>query len=232
MLSSLVSDRAPTPLDIPDGVSHVVFFGGTFDPPHIAHITLADLARRALEGQLGSPALLVFVPAARSPLKERAPEATDAQRLAMLRLAIEGLPSCTIWTDEIDRATRGEPSYWAKTLEHARSLLGGRAMSFIIGADQAVNFHRWKKPRELLAMARPLVLPREPIVRAEQLRGRMARVRYWTEEELDRWTAAFLEIGPLPAASTEVRDARGTPFETPLDHRVLRYAREHHLYGL
>lgn len=231
MLSSPVPEPAPTPLEVPRGVGHVAFFGGSFDPPHVAHVTLADLARRELERRVGSRVFLVFVPAARSPHKEQAPFASDAQRVAMLALAIEGLEHAAIWTDELDRATAGQPSYWVRTLERASALLGGWDLSFIIGADQALTFHRWRGPREMLAMARPLVLPRAPVADADQLRERMARAHFWTEDELDRWAAAFVPIGPLPAASTEVRDARGAPFETPLDPRVLRYAREHHLYG-
>jgi nicotinate-nucleotide adenylyltransferase len=223
-----VTPEAPTPLSIPTGCGHVALFGGTFDPPHLAHVTLADLGRNELERRVGAPAFLAFVPAARSPHKDNAPTATDAQRLAMLALAIEGLDRAGIWTDELDRATHGEPSYFARTLERARSMLPGRALWFIIGADQAASFHRWRQPREMLQLARPIVLPRHPIASAAELRAAMATADFWNEKELGHWAESFVDIDLLRAASTEVRDAAGSPFETPLHPKVLQYA----LYGL
>jgi nicotinate-nucleotide adenylyltransferase len=227
-----VTPPPPTPLPIPDGCRHVTLFGGTFDPPHLAHVTLADLGRRELERRVGSPACLVFVPAARSPHKENAPTATDTQRLAMLGLATASLERCLTWTDELDRATRGEPSYWARTLERATAILGGRTLWFIVGADQAASFHRWRQPREMLQLARPLVLPRHPIATAADLRASMAAADFWNEKELDHWAESFIDIDLLRAASTEVRDANGSPFDTPMHPDVIGYARANGLYGL
>ncbi|MEQ9095479.1 MAG: nicotinate-nicotinamide nucleotide adenylyltransferase [Phycisphaerales bacterium] len=223
---------APTPLQIPDDCPHVALFGGTFDPPHVAHVTLADLGRQELERREGAAACLVFVPAARSPHKEHAPTASDAQRLDMLRLAIAELDRCTIWTDELDRATRGEPSYWSRTLQRATAVLPDRTLWFIIGADQAASFHRWRQPREMIALARPLVLPRHPIATADDLRTTLDATGFWNEQELDRWVSSFVDADLLRAASTDVRAAQGAPFDTPLHPDVLRYAQEHNLYNL
>ncbi|MFI4917224.1 MAG: nicotinate-nicotinamide nucleotide adenylyltransferase [Phycisphaerales bacterium JB060] len=222
----------PTPLPIPDERRHVALFGGTFDPPHLAHTTLANLGRQAIEHRAGAPATLVFVPAARSPHKSDAPTATDAQRVEMLRLATSDVPDCTIWTDELDRAAEGEPSYWARTLERAATLLAHRTLWFIIGADQAASFHRWRQPREMLQLARPIVLPRHPIASSNDLRANMASAGFWDETELDRWAESFVDIDLLRAASTEVREAQGSPFDTPLHPSVLDYARANNLYGL
>ncbi|GIW73817.1 MAG: putative nicotinate-nucleotide adenylyltransferase [Phycisphaerales bacterium] len=211
---------------------HVVLFGGTFDPPHMAHVLLADQARQAYERSVGEPAMLVFVPAARSPHKAQAPQASDAQRLEMLRLATAGLPRCAVWTDELDRAQPGQPSYWVDTLERARQAVGDRSLVFVIGADQAERFHRWHRPRRMLELAGVLVLPRGDIRTPAQLREAMAASGRWTPQELDRWAKAMVDAAGLPAASTEVRQAKGQPFETPLHPAVLRYARREHLYGL
>lgn len=223
---------APTPLPIPSDCRHVALFGGTFDPPHLAHVTLADLGRRELERRVGALVFLAFVPAARSPHKDNAPTATNAQRLDMLALATEGLDRTGIWTDELDRATQGEPSYWARTLERAKALLPDHALWFIIGADQAASFHRWRQPREMLQFTRPIVLPREPIASKADLHAAMSTADFWNEQELDHWAESFVEIDLLRAASTEVRDAKGRPVETPLHPRVLEYARANNLYGL
>ena len=217
---------------MPEGCQHVVLFGGTFDPPHCAHIAMADLARQEVEHRRGGAALLVFVPAARSPHKASAPAASESQRLEMLTLATEGLERATIWTDELDRAREGEPSYWLRTLERARQVIGDRALTFVIGADQAASFHRWRGPREMLDFADVLVLPREPIASAAALRSAMQEAGFWKAEELDRWAESFVDVDLHKAASTEVRESQGSPFGTPLHPKVLQYARAEGLYGL
>ena len=193
---------------------------------------MADLARRELERRTGATALLVFVPAARSPHKDRAPTATDAQRVEMLELATADLVRCTVWTDEIDRAVHGEPSYWLTTVRRAHRLAGGRSLAFAIGADQAASFHRWREPREILDIARVLVLPREPLATAIQLRDALSSTGFWQQRELDRWVESFVDVEACNAASTEVRRAGGSAFDTPLHPRVLDYARANKLYGL
>lgn len=210
----------------------MALFGGTFDPPHMAHASLADVARQYLERRFGSPVLLVFVPAARSPHKDNAPTASDAQRAQMLRLATAGLANSEIWTDELDRAVEGEPSYWLRTLERAREVIGERLLTFVIGTDQALSFHRWRGPREMLELAGVLVLPREPIATADQLRDELAKVGFWNEQELDRWAESFVDVDLRKAASTEVRQSQGSPFATPLHPKVLAYAKQQGLYGL
>lgn len=221
----------PTPLSFPEDHRNVVLFGGTFDPPHLAHVMLADLGRKELQRRVGAPASLVFVPAARSPHKDTAPMATDAQRVEMLRLATSDLTDCAVWTDELDRAVEGEPSYWVRTLERAASLLTNRKLWFVIGADQAVSFHRWRAARRMLELASPLVLPRHPITTAAELRSALAETASWNDKELDHWAESFVQIDSIRAASTTIRDADGSPFDTPMHPAVLEYARRHRLYG-
>ncbi|MHC4364099.1 MAG: nicotinate-nicotinamide nucleotide adenylyltransferase, partial [Planctomycetota bacterium] len=59
----------------------IVLFGGTFDPVHLGHTTVAAAAREHISAQK-----IVFVPAKRSPLKDCSPEAGDDDRFAMIAL--------------------------------------------------------------------------------------------------------------------------------------------------
>ncbi len=222
----------PTPLPIADDAAPVVLFGGTFDPPHEAHTRLADAARRKVERRHAAPAWLAFVPAARSPHKKDAPHATDSQRVEMLRLATSDIERCTVWTDEIDRARSNEPSFWLTTLQRARQVLGRRALSFIIGTDQAANLHRWREPRAMLELAEPIVLPRAPLTTASALRAAVTLASFWTEEELLRWADALVEVAHIRAASSTIRAAQGAPVDTPMHPRVIEYARRNNLYGI
>ncbi|MFG0283570.1 MAG: nicotinate-nicotinamide nucleotide adenylyltransferase [Phycisphaerales bacterium JB039] len=199
-----------TPLPVPDSAAGVLLYGGSFDPPHIAHVKLALAARNAIDARAGARFWLVYVPAARSPHKHSGPQATGPQRIRMLELALDGRAGAAIWTDEIDRAVAGEPSYWINTVRRARAALGdGPELRFLIGADQAVQFHRWREARAILQIADAAVIGRDPIDSAAALRRAMAQPGFWTDAELDAWADRFVDVGTLKAASTDVRAGNG-----------------------
>jgi len=204
------ADRAPR---LPEAVraatargpsSGLVLFGGTFDPPHLGHTALAAAARDAR----APGAWLVFVPAARSPHKPAEPSASDADRVEMLERAVEGLPRACVWTDEIDRAAAGSPSFWVTTLERARRALGPETpMRFILGADQAAAFRRWREPDRILELAEPVVLLREPIGTADALERALRDAGEADRDRIDAWRARCVETPRSPASSTAVREA-------------------------
>jgi nicotinate-nucleotide adenylyltransferase len=219
----------------PDGdAPDVLLFGGTFDPPHRGHF---ELAVRARELALGEDAWLVFVPAARNPHKTGGPIASDADRLDMLRAMCDGRERTAIWTEELDRAARtGEPSYWVNTLERTRQMLGDRRrIRFLIGADQAVAFDRWREPERILQLAMPLVLPRAPYTSADRL---IEALHASGRPDAERWRAWFApEATPLAdCSSSRVREliangASDRELHGVVDGRVLEIIRERRLYG-
>ena len=165
----------------------VVLFGGSFDPPHRAHAALPDAVRAALPD--AECAWLLYIPAARSPHKQRGPVASDDQRLEMLRLAIKDVAHAAVWTDEVDRATSGTPSFTIDTVRRARAWLdasGGTRVTLrlLIGADQAAKFHTWREPRRIIDIAEPLVMLRRPSESADELRAAMAAPSLWSAGEL------------------------------------------------
>lgn len=211
----------PTPLPVPADAP-VLLYGGTFDPPHRGHVVLADEARRiAMPG-----GWLLYVPAGRNPLKNTAPVATGEQRVEMLRLATRDLARVSIWTVEIERAEAGEPSYWIDTLREARRLHAG-PLRFLIGADQATGFHRWRAFREILDLAEPVVMPRDPITSPDALAAALRETRAWDEPSVAGWRTWFVPMLALNISATAIR--RGNA-EGGLDPVVARYADELGLY--
>ncbi len=214
----------PAPPDAP-----VLLFGGTFDPPHNGHARLPAAARDVLFGDAG---WLVYVPAARNPLKPHGPAAPDADRVEMLRLATAGLGRCAVWTDEIDRAAAQKPgpSYWVDTLARAASLIpDDTPMRFLIGADQALAFHRWRAHDTIRSLAEPAVLLREPAPDRESFRRALRRAG----QDPDQWMDRIVEVGVLPSASTAVRRAlaAGTPpADLDLPPAVARHIEARGLY--
>ena len=215
-----------TPLELPPSATGVLLFGGMFDPPHIAHVEIPAKAR----DEIMPGAWLVYVPAARSPHKPGGPAAPDAHRIAMLQLATSAVRQCAIWTDEIDRAKEGEPSYWVITLERARKAIPeSLELRFLIGSDQAVAFHRWRDAHRILELASPIVMLRAPHNSAGDLLAEMAESGQWTTAELEAWRTRIYDGVRLRAASTDVRQhAKGS--RDLIDPRVEAYIKRNALY--
>jgi nicotinate-nucleotide adenylyltransferase len=129
------------------------FLGGSFDPVHKSHIALARAARR----ERGLKAVYL-VPAARSPFKDGAPRASAADRLAMLRRAVRGVPGLRVGDWEIHRPG---PSYTHATLRRLRRAFPGRRWEVLLGEDAWAGFRGWRRWREI-ARRHPLVVARRP----------------------------------------------------------------------
>jgi nicotinate-nucleotide adenylyltransferase len=120
-------------------------YGGTFDPPHIAHLRLAIEAREML-----GLSEVVFVPAGQPPLRA-APQASPAQRLAMVEHAIATTPGLQLDAAE---AMASGPSYTITTLERLRAQHGAqRPLVLLMGADAFARLEGWQRWRELFALA-------------------------------------------------------------------------------
>lgn len=222
-----MSGHAITPMPGLGPEGPVMLVGGSFDPPHLAHIELAVQAR----ARVCPSAQLVYVPAARSPHKAGGPEASGADRVAMLKLALGGVQRSSVWTDELDRAEMGEPSYWVVTLERARALLGGgRELFFLIGADQALGFARWREPGRILGLARAIVINRGEVRTREELEVRLAGTSLQCE-----LTSAWCEVEHLEISATAVREVlsggKDSDLRGVLHPEVASFIAERGLYG-
>jgi nicotinate-nucleotide adenylyltransferase len=127
-------------------------FGGSFDPIHNGHLALA----RACQSQAALDEVW-FLPTAVQPLKRGGPQASDAERVEMLELAIADEPSWKVCRLEIDR---GGLSYTVDTLRQIRAELPDAALFFLMGGDAVRDVPYWKEPAEIFRMATPLVVCR------------------------------------------------------------------------
>ena len=142
------------------------FFGGSFDPIHFGHITLAV---HILEThQLKE---ILFCPAFCSPFKSGSPPHASAEhRLAMLKLALDH-PQFKITTIELDR---GGPSYTIDTLR----ALQIKGLRLILSNEAAAHLNKWKETEELLKLAPPLIGPRENGISSTEIRARLKQKLY------------------------------------------------------
>lgn len=131
--------------------------GGTFDPPHIGHMILAEYTMEAL--QLDK---ILFVPVGDHPFKRNGTR-TDAQhRLAMLQLAISGNTRFDISTVDMDRLG---PHYSADTVAIIQTDYPQAQLYFVMGGDNLRALPTWTRARELYEGCRLAVMRRsdEPI---------------------------------------------------------------------
>jgi nicotinate-nucleotide adenylyltransferase len=209
-----------TPWPAPPGTT-VLLFGGSFDPPHPAHIAVARAARDAA---MPPGTWLIAIPAARSPHKSTATSAPANHRAAMLQIALASIEHAAVWTDEIDRPQDANtPSFWIDTLHRAINVSGGAAMRTLIGADQAVAFHRWRQAEEITRLAEPLVVLRKP----HDTESRLADALRAQSIDPAPWLGRIAPVDPVPASST---DYRRTLNRALLDPAVAAYIDQQGLY--
>jgi nicotinate-nucleotide adenylyltransferase len=128
-------------------------FGGSFDPPHLGHLVAASDACDAL----GLDRVL-WIPAARHPLKEGRVRTPPALRLEMVRAAIAGDPRFA--ADDLELRREG-PSYTVDTLRALTGRHPGAALFLLAGADLLAELPRWREPDEVQRLATLAVLSRE-----------------------------------------------------------------------
>ncbi|GAB4041950.1 MAG: nicotinate-nucleotide adenylyltransferase [Rubrivivax sp.] len=190
------------------GLKTVALFGGSFDPPHLAHLALARAAL-ALADEVR------WIPAGQPWQKARA-MTPAADREAMVRLVIDGEPRFVL--DRIELERKG-PSYTLDTVQALARREPGTQWLLLIGADQYANLHTWRGWRELLARVTLAVAPR-PGVAAEP----------------DAAVAAHphrtVPLPPMDLSATDIRAraAAGQPLTDLVPPEVARYIETRHLY--
>ncbi len=129
----------------------LILFGGTFDPPHMGHLVLADCAQQHFGGSV------LFLPAGDPWRKTDRVVASAQHRLAMTELAADTNPNFAVDAREVKR---GGPSYTVDTLDAFRAE-GHERIVLILGSDALADLPNWKEPDRIRAMATLAVASRE-----------------------------------------------------------------------
>jgi nicotinate-nucleotide adenylyltransferase len=211
----------------PTKCRRLVVYGGSFDPPHRAHIELPFHAAR----QIGADGVL-FIPAGQPPHKTDRTLSPAADRLTMLRLALGEREDAAVETFEIDHAG---PSYTVDTLDYLHRRLGdGVELRLLIGADMAAIFYKWRDPRRIIELAEPLVMMREPYNVAALLATLPAEL---SQAQRAAWARRVVKGPAVGVSSSGLRAKLASGGEeaevrAAIAPAVLRYIREHGLYGV
>ncbi len=144
--------------------------GGTFNPPHLGHLIMAQEALV----QLGLDRV-VLMPVSAPPHKElaAADEPGAQARLELCRLAVEGDERLAVSDLEV---RRGGPSFTVDTLKELHERDPEHELTFILGGDMAHRLPSWREPEAVLSLARLAVAERKGI-RREDLAARLRGLR-------------------------------------------------------
>lgn len=173
----------------------VCLFGGTFDPPHIGHLLIAQTVAEAEKFEK-----IIFVLANQPPLKEN--YSSVEQRMTMLKMAISGNPRFDISDIELKR---GGISYTIETVKAYKKAenLKAKELFYLIGSDSLLTLQQWEHAEKLLDECQILVAIR-PGFRPSAIPG-------WVLKKIQ-----FANIPRFEISSTTIR-------ERWLEGKTIRY---------
>ena len=120
----------------------ICLFGGTFDPPHIGHLLVAQTVCEAEDFDK-----ILFIPAFQPPHKRDITPVDE--RISMLKLAVEGNPNFEISDVELKRKGVSYTIDTVKAIKTEMSLKNNEIF-YLIGSDSLLEFQHWKEPEGIL----------------------------------------------------------------------------------
>jgi nicotinate-nucleotide adenylyltransferase len=198
-------------------VARVGLLGGTFNPPHLAHLVCAQEALL----QVGLDRVLL-VPAAVPPHKAVEADPGVAHRVAMCRAAVGRDPRLGISLLDVERPG---PAFTVDLLRALRLEAPADELVFIVGGDMAHSLPTWREPEAVLALAELAVAEREEVRREHvmdqvaPLAGGRDRVRFFDMPRLD-----------ISSSMLRRRAAAGVPVRYLVPDAVAGYIEREGLY--
>jgi nicotinate-nucleotide adenylyltransferase len=196
------------------------FFGGSFDPPHRGHLTVARTVAATFRLDR-----LLLAPTAQQPLKPGGAAASFQDRLAMVEILCRGEARFEPSALDAPR-THNEPNYTIDTLRHLRAEFAQYPEVYsIVGADSFLDLRRWRSPDLLLDIVNWIVVSRPGFA--------LSALNKLGLSPEQRAHVYLLEGVTEPVSATEVRAClrEGRDCSELVPYDVLSYIREHHLYG-
>jgi len=191
----------------------ICLFGGTFDPPHLGHLILAQTIYEAEHFDQ-----IVFVPAYKSPHKDRSAVSSVDLRKEMVKIAIQENPNFVMSEIEIDR---GGVSYSIDTIIDYKKKTGtdSKNLFYLIGSDSLKTFHSWRNSEQILDECQIIVAIR-PGFRPSDIDNKiLAKIQ-------------FANIPRIEVSSTEIRRRwiEGKTIRYMVTQQVWEYINENKLY--
>jgi len=197
--------------------SKLGILGGTFDPPHIGHLIIAQEALTQLNLEQ-----VLFAPSRQPPLKNHRTVTPIEHRLAMVRLAIATHPHFALSRVDVDREG---PTYTVDTMRLLHQQFGNSVeFYFIMGLDSLANISTWRAPEQLIRLCKLTVFNRPGSgVNLNELERQLPGLR----ERVILLPAPALEIA---ASDLQRRVRAGQSIAHLVPDAVAAYIADHRLY--
>jgi nicotinate-nucleotide adenylyltransferase len=197
-------------------MNDIGILGGTFNPPHVGHLVMAQEALDQLDVDR-----VVFMPVAIPPHKETREDPGAAARVELCRLAVGDDERLAVSTLEVDR---GGASFTVDTLRMFHDLEPEHDLIFIVGGDMAQSLPAWREPKAILELARLAVAEREG-VRREDIARRLEPLH-------DGDRVLFFDMPRIDISSSAIRRrvAEGHPIRYLVPDAVATAIAERGLY--
>jgi nicotinate-nucleotide adenylyltransferase len=191
--------------------------GGTFNPPHLAHLICAQEAYLQLELDR-----VLLIPTRVPPHKQVDEEPGAEHRLQLCRMAVLGDERFAVSDLEV---VRGGLSYTVDTLEKLHLQAPDNDLFFILGGDAAAELPSWQEPERVLSLATLAVARRRgtPQDRVQQALGQLPGGEQ----------SRFFKMPRIGISSTLIRTRvrSGRPIRYMVPEAVATYINQHELYG-
>ncbi|MDS0528390.1 nicotinate-nucleotide adenylyltransferase [Clostridium sp. SHJSY1] len=168
----------------------VGLIGGSFDPIHLAHLYIAEEAKKRLKLDK-----LIFIPVGSQPLKINNKVTEASLRFSMVKSAIEGKDGFTVSDYEIEKKGL---SYTYKTLEYFKR--DNEELYFITGADCLIDLEKWREVKKIFKLCTLVVFTRPGYNNKELINQKKYLEEKYNSEII------LLELEGLNISSTEVRE--------------------------
>jgi nicotinate-nucleotide adenylyltransferase len=199
----------------------IALFGGTFDPIHLGHTTVASAAAEHIRAET-----VVFIPAKRSPLKGFLPKASDEDRLKMIALAVADEKRFEVSDYELRKAA---PSYTLETVRQFQTDYGDEtSIHWLVGADGIDDLIYWHKIVELIDACNLTTM-----YRAGCKPPNFAKFEdIWGRRRVQKLQRNVVPTPLVDISSTEIREkiAAGKDVSDGLHPAVADYIRKNELY--
>lgn len=184
--------------------------GGTFDPPHLGHLIVAQEVQEKLKLDR-----IFLIPTSLPPHKKKVEISPAIHRLRMVQLATQDNPNFKVLDLELKR--KGH-SYTVDTLKDLRKNYLDTHFILILGTDNLNQIHTWKKPQEIFKLSKVVFITRPGV----------------TLDKTSKWLSRnrLLEVKEIDISSSDIRGRikKGKSIRYMVPEEVLKYIKKHKLY--
>jgi len=184
--------------------------GGTFDPPHLGHLIVAQEVQDKLKLDR-----IFFVPACLPPHKKKVRISAAFHRLRMVQLAIQDNPNFEVLDLELKR--KG-PSYTVDTLRVLKDAYTQTQFHLILGIENLKHIHTWRNPEGIFKLSKVVFISRPGA----------------TLNKTHKWLnySRLLAVKEIDISSTDIRERlrKGKSIRYMVPEKVLQYIQRHNLY--